>query len=84
MPADAVRQAASGEIWGRTPFGSAWPQAQAYRGSLPPGTRGIEFMTAVPDVPISYEVRSRATREGWPDPYERAAYGWGRVRRYAE
>lgn len=42
----ARRQAEGGEIWGRTPRGSSWPQVRAYRGPLPEGTRGIEFWTA--------------------------------------
>lgn len=45
--ADAARQEATGEIWGRTPRGSAWPQVQAFRGPLPPGHRGMEFETPV-------------------------------------
>jgi hypothetical protein len=44
---DASKQEASGEIWGRTPFGSSWPQVQAYAGPLPDGASGVEFMTDV-------------------------------------
>lgn len=47
-PDDARRQQAMGEIWGRTPYASAWPQVRAYRGALPADTRGIEFYTGVP------------------------------------
>ena len=45
---DAVLQTGSGEIHGGIPFGSGWPQVQAYRGSLPSGARGIEFYTDLP------------------------------------
>lgn len=44
---DADLQRASGELWGGIPFGGAWPKAQAYVGSLPDGTDGIEFSTEV-------------------------------------
>ncbi len=67
--------------------GPAGLMEEALHGRSWPGDGGLpidEFMVAVPDVPISYEVRSRATREGWPDAFERAKYGWERVRRYAE
>lgn len=47
-PADAARQAASGELWGRAPRTSFIPAAQAFRGPLPLGARGIEFTTDVP------------------------------------
>lgn len=52
-PADAARQAASGELWGRPPRGSDIPAAQAYVGPLPPGARGTEFTTATPPDPGS-------------------------------
>lgn len=49
-PEDARRQERSGEIWGRTPYGSAWPQVQALDGPLPRGVRGVEFYTdSAPD-----------------------------------
>ena len=47
---DAENQERNGELWGRVPFGSGWPQAQALSGPLPSGVRGIEFFTdAAPD-----------------------------------
>ena len=51
--ADAVRQVASGEIWGRAARGGANPSVKAYRNSLPPQLRGIEFTTPVPPHPGS-------------------------------
>lgn len=56
---DAIRQAATGELWGRAPRGSAWPQVQAYRGPLPGSTGGIEFWTQLPPnlTRHPYEVR---------------------------
>lgn len=61
-PADARRQAASGEMWGRTPRGGLKPTVQAFRGPLPPGCRGVEFETTIPPTkinPLSGEVRWR-------------------------
>ncbi len=49
---------------------------EALHGRLLPGEGGLpigEVLTAVPAVPLSFEVRSRALREGWPDPVGRAA-----------
>ena len=46
-PADAARQQASGEIWGRSALGSFIPKVKAYRGPLPGDARGIEFVSAV-------------------------------------
>jgi hypothetical protein len=43
----AKLQEASGEIWGREPYGSGFLVVQAYRKSLPAGERGIEFTTEV-------------------------------------
>lgn len=43
---DAVQQAVSGEVWGRTPRGGLGPTVQAYAGSIP-ARRGIEFVTTV-------------------------------------
>jgi RHS repeat-associated protein len=40
-------QEETGEIWGRAPRGSDIPKVQAYRGPLPEGRRGIEFITDV-------------------------------------
>ena len=44
-PGDALMQVASGEIWGRTPFGGMAPTVQAYAGSIV--GRGIEFTTDI-------------------------------------
>ncbi len=46
-PAIALKQVASGEIWGRTPKnGGLGPTVQAYTGLLP-NQRGIEFTTEI-------------------------------------
>jgi hypothetical protein len=44
---DAVKQVASGEIWGRPARGSNIPSVKAYRNALPAGQRGVEFTTTV-------------------------------------
>jgi hypothetical protein len=44
---DAERQVASGEVWGRQPRFSSWPQVQALRGLLPGDADGIEFYTDI-------------------------------------
>ena len=62
-PADAARQEASGEIWGRAPRGGTTPKVKAYPGPLPPGTRGIEFTTDVPPDP-----GSAPKRPDWSGP----------------
>ena len=67
---DASTQVASGEVWGRVPFGSAWPQVQAYRGRLPEGVRGIEFWTEVPPDPSSHPSEARWSARGRPDSAE--------------
>ncbi len=36
-------QMESGEMWGRTPRNSNWPQVRAYDGVLPHNALGIEF-----------------------------------------
>lgn len=68
---DATLQEESGEIWGsynrdmmggRSPF----PSVDAYVGPLPPGTRGIEFVTLLPpdrDAPPG-RARWTGTRDG--------------------
>lgn len=43
----AAKQQSSGEIWGKTARGGSGPSVKAYRGALPAGVRGIEFMTPV-------------------------------------
>ncbi len=47
----ALKQLSSGEIWGRpSRFSGDVPLAQAHRGQLPAGARGIEFLAfAAPD-----------------------------------
>lgn len=44
---DAAMQEASGEVWGQTARGGSGPSVKAWRGPLPPGVRGVEFMTVV-------------------------------------
>jgi hypothetical protein len=53
-PPEVVRMIlASGELWGRRPrnyLQSEFPKVKAYKGTLPDGHKGIEFMTdALPD-----------------------------------
>ncbi len=43
----AVLQMQSGEIWGRPARWSSIPAVKAWRGPLPAGRRGIEFMTSI-------------------------------------
>lgn len=57
--ADAALQEATGEIWGSVPFGGVRPVAQAYRGPLPSGARGIEFTTDVAPDPQTPPSRAR-------------------------
>lgn len=50
--ADAEIIASSGKLWGRVPrYGHSEPLVQAWRGPLPPGSWGIEFVTPVPPEP---------------------------------
>lgn len=37
------------------------------------------LLAALPQVPLSFEVRSASDREAFPDPVDRARYGWERV-----
>jgi hypothetical protein len=46
-PEIAALQVSTGEIHGRAPRWSDIPAVKAYRGRLPPGTRGVEFMTTI-------------------------------------
>jgi hypothetical protein len=62
-PADAARQQATGEIWGRPAQWSLIPKVKAYRGPLPAGARGIEFVTDVPP-----DVGSARLRVDWSGP----------------
>ena len=43
----AELQVKSQEMWGRPRQGSDIPQVQAYTGPLPPGEKGVEFITTV-------------------------------------
>ena len=52
-PRDAQMQEQSGEIWGRAPYGSDIPTVQAYKGPLPLGARGVEFVTSAVESPGS-------------------------------
>jgi sugar phosphate isomerase/epimerase len=68
------------------PHGAAALYEEALHGRSWPGDGELpiaELLTVLPDVPISFEVRSRATRERWPDPVDRARAGWERVRHLA-
>jgi hypothetical protein len=47
-PLDAMKQMVSQEIWGGIPRNGYEPKVQAYVGSLPTNTIGIEFTTEVP------------------------------------
>lgn len=44
---DAILQTKSGEIWGREARGSNLLSVKAYRGSLQPSQRGVDFTTPV-------------------------------------
>ena len=58
---------------------------EALNGRSWPGDGGLpisELLLLVPDVPISFEVRSKPLRDGWPDAFERASYSWSKVGRY--
>lgn len=56
---DAIKQVASGEIWGSTPMnGGMCPTVQAYPGTLP-GCRGIEFSTDVENHKGSSPIEAR-------------------------
>jgi len=45
--ADAARQEATGEIWGRAPRWGFRPKVKAFQGPIPTGMRGIEFETEI-------------------------------------
>jgi sugar phosphate isomerase/epimerase len=52
---------------------------EAVHGRLLPGEGGLplrQVLRAIPDVPISVELRSRALRTKYPDPLERAKVVW--------
>ncbi len=75
-PADAAKQAASGEVWGRAPRYSPIPQVQAYDGPLPRGSRGIEFTTDVP--PDRYAHPGNPTSSG-PRPGVRVENDFAKI-----
>jgi sugar phosphate isomerase/epimerase len=57
---------------------------EAINGRLLPGDGALpidELLAAVPEVPLSFEVRSRALREGFTDPVERARHLLAAARR---
>jgi len=56
---------------------------EALHGRSIPGEGALpvaDLLAVVPAVPLSFEVRSRALRDGWPDPVERASMLLSRVR----
>lgn len=70
----------------QAPQGPAALYEEALHGRSWPGECELpiaDLLAVLPDVPISFEVRSRDTRERWPDPVERARAGWERVRHLA-
>jgi len=59
---------------------------EAMNGRTCPGEGELpiaELLSAVPDVPISFEIRSAKLIEDFPDPFERAAHVWARCRSLA-
>ena len=52
--ADANRQVASKEVWGRARQGSNIASVKAYRGPLPVNRRGVEFVTHVKPHPNAH------------------------------
>lgn len=57
---DALKQVASGEIWGSTPKnGGMCPTVQAYPGNLSAGRRGIEFSTDIESARGSSPIEAR-------------------------
>ena len=56
---------------------------EALHGRSIPGEGALpvaDLLAVLPAVPLSFEVRSRALRDGWPDPVERASMLLSRVR----
>lgn len=69
---DALKQVASGEIWGSTPKnGGMCPTVQAYPGKLSGGRRGIEFSTDVENARGSSPIEARWYLNITPDVEER-------------
>jgi len=59
---------------------------EAMNGRTCPGEGDLpiaELLSAVPEVPISFEIRSSKLIEDFPDPFERAAHVWARCRSLA-
>ncbi|MFM8855678.1 MAG: sugar phosphate isomerase/epimerase family protein [Actinomycetota bacterium] len=55
---------------------------EAMNGRLLPGEGALpigELLDTVPAVPLSFEIRSRALRDRWTDPFERARVVWRQV-----
>ena len=55
---------------------------EALNGRLLPGDGALpigQLLTIVPDVPLSFEVRSRTLRDGFADPVDRARFLLGRI-----
>ncbi|MEY3494011.1 MAG: hypothetical protein RL413_1429 [Actinomycetota bacterium] len=68
---------------------AAFPELldEAINGRLLPGEGGLpidELLGAVPLAPLSFEVRSRALRDGFSDPAERSRHLFERVRGLAD
>jgi sugar phosphate isomerase/epimerase len=63
-----------------TPADLAW---EAMKGRSCPGEGALpiaELLAALPEVPISFEIRSEKLLEDFPDPVERAAHVWSTSR----
>lgn len=52
----ADKQVRTGEVWGKAARGSDFPSIKAYRGALPPGVRGIEFVTQCAPYPNPHPI----------------------------
>lgn len=59
---DARQQEASGEMWGRHPSSGFAPMVEAYRGPLPVGKRGVEFITDVSPDPGGVPKQAKMVR----------------------
>lgn len=64
------------------PVGAAERYDEALNGRTWPGEGELpvaEVLAAIPNVPISYEVRSKWMRDTFPDPVDRARHGWSAI-----
>lgn len=61
----ARKQEQTGEVWGRARRGGNEPSVKAYRGPLPDGSRGVEFVTSVPP-----DIGCPPGRVDWTGPRE--------------